>query len=326
MKRSLLLAISVLALTAVSQPLFAAEAETPAPRERAAPARERQAAPARQRAAPQQAAQSGQSSWTGSQAGGFGGGNAGGGSFADPPCQSTAGLNSLGCVPTGLRFSLAHTGGTGGAVYQYLFPFGNYFVAGVLLDIAASNSTASSSFSTVHPDAGPGSMTAENFYGSVRQGTNGSVRLKFGVPLNTVFGNTLVYFTAGTVVSKIDTNYTYSASSVVTGGVGVGCAFFNPACATSSFANYSSSRTQTGFAGGGGVDIKLPGFGPGVVLRLDYTVNAFGSYSQTANIATTTVLGAGCIPSGSRVCAVTDSLKISGQTYQKPTVGVSVAF
>jgi hypothetical protein len=80
MKRSLVLAVSVLALAAVSKPLFAAEVETPAPSERAAPAAERteRARPARERQAArttggqQQASQT--SSYTGTQAGGFGGG------------------------------------------------------------------------------------------------------------------------------------------------------------------------------------------------------------------------------------------------------------
>jgi hypothetical protein len=103
MNRSLLVATSVLALAVVSKPLFAAEAETPAPTpseraapaagpsERAAPAAER--APARQRQAArqtggqqQQSTSSQTSSYTGLQAGGFGGGNAGGGGFADHGC------------------------------------------------------------------------------------------------------------------------------------------------------------------------------------------------------------------------------------------------
>jgi hypothetical protein len=149
MKHSLFLAISALALAATSQPLFAAEADTPAPRERAA---QRERAPARQ--APQRAApaqQSSSQSFTGSQAGGFGGGNTGGGGFADPPCQSTEGLNQFGCVPTGLNFSLRHSGATGGGVYQYMIPFGNFFVAGIMADVAASNLTASSSSSTSSP-------------------------------------------------------------------------------------------------------------------------------------------------------------------------------
>jgi len=54
MKRSLLVATGVLALAAVSKPLFAAETETPAPIERAAPAAERAPAPAAERAPAQE--------------------------------------------------------------------------------------------------------------------------------------------------------------------------------------------------------------------------------------------------------------------------------
>src|SRR6516165_5473815 len=116
MKRNLILAVSVLALAAVSKPLFAAEAETPAPTEaaptaaptteRAAPTRarpaarqrqaapERQAAPARTTTGGQQQASNATSSYTGVQAGGFGGGNVGGGGFADPICLTSQGSNS----------------------------------------------------------------------------------------------------------------------------------------------------------------------------------------------------------------------------------------
>ena len=94
MKRSFLLAISVMALTIVSDQLLAAEAETPA--ERAAPAA-RQRAPARERARPapmpqRQAASQPSSSFTGTQAGGFGGGNAGGGGFSDKALLSQLGV------------------------------------------------------------------------------------------------------------------------------------------------------------------------------------------------------------------------------------------
>src|SRR6516165_2376665 len=144
MKRNLILAVSVLALAAVSKPLFAAEAETPAPTEaaptaaptaeRAAPTRarpaarqrqaapERQAAPARTTTGGQQQASNATSSYTGVQAGGFGGGNVGGGGFADPICltgqgsfgSSFGGLNS-GCTPAPFSQSLTKSGGIGGA-------------------------------------------------------------------------------------------------------------------------------------------------------------------------------------------------------------------
>ena len=109
MKRSLLVATGVLALAAVSKPLFAAETETPAPIERAAPAAERAPAPAAERAPAQerrarparqaqprqqtsQVSQSTQQTWTGFQGGGFGGGNVGGAGFADNVCGSHTGV------------------------------------------------------------------------------------------------------------------------------------------------------------------------------------------------------------------------------------------
>ena len=94
MKRSLALAITVLALTAVVEPLFAAESETAAPVGRGLPLH-RHGGPSLPRAAAapsgrrlggrrRRVRQSQTSSYTGTQAGGFGGGNAGGGGFADP--------------------------------------------------------------------------------------------------------------------------------------------------------------------------------------------------------------------------------------------------
>src|SRR6516165_9576191 len=153
MKRNLILAVSVLALAAVSKPLFAAEAETPAPTEaaptaaptteRAAPTRarpaprqrqaapERQAAPTRTTTGGQQQASNATSSYTGVQAGGFGGGNVGGGGFADPVCLGNegsfgfppvlGGLNQ-GCTPAPFSQSLTKSGGIGGAVVQWMVP------------------------------------------------------------------------------------------------------------------------------------------------------------------------------------------------------------
>src|SRR5713101_6408982 len=142
MKRHLLLAISVLALTAVSQRLFAAEAETPAPRERAAS--ERQARPAPQRAAPTQQAAQPSSGWTGSQVGGFGGGNVGGGGFADPICLNASGLNN-GCTPAQFTHSLAKTGGVGGVTGEYKWALNPWVVFGVLADVSFGSVSASGS-------------------------------------------------------------------------------------------------------------------------------------------------------------------------------------
>src|SRR5271166_368276 len=159
MKRSLFLAVSVLALAAVSKPLFAAEAETPAPSERAAPtterterarpARERRAAPARTTSGQQQASQT--SSYTGVQAGGFGGGNAGGGGFADPTCLGNqgsispimmpGGLNQ-GCTPAPFSQGLNQSGGIGGVSGQWTVPVTQWIVVGVVGDGSFGKTTS----------------------------------------------------------------------------------------------------------------------------------------------------------------------------------------
>ena len=77
-----------------------------APQERAAPARERAAPsarrtqPARQGAQRQQASQSTQQTWSGSQVGGFGGGNMGGAGFADSACVGHMGFLFQSNLPT----------------------------------------------------------------------------------------------------------------------------------------------------------------------------------------------------------------------------------
>jgi hypothetical protein len=150
MKRSVVLAIGALALTAVADPLFAAETEMAAPR--AAPSARRaqpvqRAAPVRQAAAPQ-ATQT--SSFTGAQAGGFGGGNVGGGSFADPICQSSLGGLNIGCTPISFNQSLNKTGGFGGGVAQWMVPTGarigySELVVGIMGDFGGGKTTSTSS-------------------------------------------------------------------------------------------------------------------------------------------------------------------------------------
>jgi len=154
MKRSLLVATGVLALAAVSQPLFAAETETPAPIERAAPAAERAPAPAAERAPAQerrarpaqqrqavrntgqQPSQSQTSSYTGVQAGGFGGGNAGGGGFADPSFCGDRTFNPT-CGTTTQNIG-KNTGALGGLEIGQMIPMGGYWAWGWAVDAQAS--------------------------------------------------------------------------------------------------------------------------------------------------------------------------------------------
>jgi hypothetical protein len=328
MKRSLFLAISVVALTAASQPLFAAEAETPAPRERAA---QRERAPARQ--APQRAAPAqSQSSFTGSQAGGFGGGNAGGGGFADPICLNQFGGLNHGCTAAPFTHSLNKTGGVGGVVAEYKWAvptgFGVGLVVGVLADLSFGKTTASGSQSVVYstsPPDFPGQVTTENYTSRVSQGTSGSARLKVGVvtPLPGMYTAILPYFTAGVVVAKFDGSFTYTASNF---NSSLGCTAFNPSCSTIAASTVEWSRTRTGFVGGGGVEFKVPAFGPGVVIALDYSRYQFASFDQDLPVAIKSVPGGGACIQSSTNCAIVDKARISDPHSDRFTAHLKIAF
>jgi hypothetical protein len=331
MKRHLILAISVLALTAVSQRLFAAEAETPAPRERAAPAererapaRERQARPAPQRAAPQQAAQSPSSGWTGSQVGGFGGGNVGGGGFADPICLNTVGLNN-GCTPAQFTHSLAKTSGVGGAVAEYKWALNPWVVFGVLADVSFGSVSASGSQTNKYASDPliAGQLTQETYTNSVRQGTSGSARFKIGV-VPTWNSGILFYGTAGAIISRLDGNFTYTASNF---NPSSSCVAF-AACATNVASVVNWSQTRPGFVGGGGVEFKTPWFGPAFIVTLDYSYATFGSFNEQLPIAVATQPPAGgpCVQAPTRNCTVLDTAHINNLSSQKFTLGAKLAF
>ncbi len=325
MKRTVALAIGVLALTAASQPLFAAETETAAPRERAAPAQRRAAPPARQpqRAAPQQqAAQPSQtSSYTGAQGGGFGGGNAGGGGFADPVCLTSLGGLNTGCTPALFNHSLNKTGGIGGGVLQYMVPVSPWIVVGIMGDLAGGKTTASSTQSFFYPSDSsiPGQVTAETYTSSVSQGTTGSVRFKAGVvtPVGGWYGSVMPYITVGWVRTKFDGSFSYTASNF--SSFSPQCAF-NPSCSTIAGTAVSWSHQANGVIYGFGVDIPIPAFGPGVMLVLDYSRADFQSFDVTVPVA----IGTSCIPGPTKVCGTTDTLHVSNPSSNRFTAGLRV--
>jgi len=352
MKRNLFLAVSVLALAAVSKPLFAAEAETPAPSERAAPAAERERAPARERAARQRvpaqrqaAAQSSQtSSYTGSQAGGFGGGNVGGGSFADPVNLCQGGLNAVSssqsissqsissqpsCPGVPYNYSASHTvQGQGGGFYSYSIPLFGWAVIGVQGEVAAGSIRTSNTQSNTHLTSfpfGPDSSnraTTETYSSSFNQGTNGSVLFKFGVPIS-------IPLMLGNPGPGIRSNpYSTSQSILIYGLVGTtfaridgsyayaGTNCLNGLNCTNAYGALNWSQTRTGVAGGVGVEWALM---RGVNLKLEYRYTSYGSFSQDVPVAVTMVNGvAGC----SLNCATTAHISISNLNNQTVRLGV----
>src|SRR3954451_11168247 len=270
MNRSAVLAISVLALTAAAEPLLAAEGETAAPREQAAPARERAAPsarrtqPARQQPQRQATQTTSNSSFTGSQAGGFGGGNVGGGGFADPVALCQGGLNSvssssglppfLTCSGVPYVYSASHrVQGSGGGFYSYSVPLFGWAVIGVQGEIVGQRVNSSSTQSNTHPDPtfpGPlGRTTSETYTSNFNIGTNGSVLVKFGVPVNisrltgSPYNQTvLIYGLVGPTWARIDGSYTYT---------GINCPAIGPCFApTTAYGALNWSQTKTGIGVG----------------------------------------------------------------------------
>jgi hypothetical protein len=279
MKRHFLLAISVLALTAASQRLFAAEAETPAPAaERAAPAPERERAPARERAArrapaQRQAAQSPTSSFTGSQVGGFGGGNTGGGGFADPAyCGGLIGSFSVTCGNTVQNISKS-TGFIGGAEYGYMIPIGGYWVAGVAVDIAGSTLKSSNTqTSTKLVPNGLGAIpVTETYSTSQSQGASSTWRAKIGfVP----WMNTLVFATAGGAAGTVSGNFSYTGASPTVGGSAFGAGSYN--------------TVRVGYVVGGGVTFAYPVLGNTAArVTVEYLYQNLGTVDETIPVIAT---------------------------------------
>ena len=359
MKRSLILAVSVLALAAVSKPLFAAEAETPAPTEaaptaaptteRAAPTRarpaarqrqaapERQAAPARTTTGGQQQASNATSSYTGVQAGGFGGGNVGGGGFADPVCLGNegsfgfppvlGGLNS-GCTPVPFSQSLTKSGGIGGATVQWMVPVTQWIVVGVVGDASFGKTTTTSTENNFYPATNSFSptVTQEQITNSFSQSTSQSARLKVGFVIPLRYTSIMPYFTAGYIHSTLQGTFNYSASNYDT----LHCFAFNPMCATNAFSATSWSRSSNGFVWGVGAEMPLSafvyGFGPGVVLVVDYTRAQFGSFDVNLPVAIATAGGMACVQSSNLNCAAVDTAHLSNVVSNRFTFGARIKF
>jgi hypothetical protein len=324
MKRSVVLAIGALALTAIADPLFAAETEMAAPR--AAPSARRaqpqRAAPQRQ--APQQQA-SQTNSFTGAQAGGFGGGNAGGGGFADPICETRSGGLNIGCTAPSFNHGLNNTAGVFGGVAQFLVPVAytpwGQLVAGIMGDFGGGKATSTSTQSFTYADSFSclGCQTTANYTNSVSQGTSGSARLKAGIvmPVAGWYTSIMPYVTVGWVRTRFDGTFNYASSSYAPG-----CTPFT-VCSTNAAGGLSWSQSANGVIYGIGVDIPVPAIGPGVVIALDYSRADFQSFSVAAPIA---IVTPGCIPGPTLACTASDKLNVNHASSNKFTVQARFKF
>ena len=326
-------AISVLALTAFSQQVFAAEMETPAPTERAAPPAEREPAarPARERrpartaperTAPERTQTAQTSSFTGTQAGGFGGGNVGGGGFADPICLTQFGLNN-GCIGAPFSQSLTKTGGRGGAVVQWTMPVTPWIVVGVLGDLSFGNNSVTQTQNNFYPDPTSFfSATTETIQNTVTERTSGSVRFKAGFVVPLGYTSIMPYTTVGWTRAQIQGSFTYAASNYSPSD---GCsAFASCSAIAASTVNYTANRN--GVVWGFGVEMPLPAFGPGVVLVLDYSRSQFGSFDVSLPAVVTSVAGSSCFSTVGRSCSTVDIGHFSDVSFSTFSVGARFKF
>jgi opacity protein-like surface antigen len=289
MKRSLFLAVSVIALTVVADQLLAAEAEAPAPSERAAPAaRERAPAPARQRARPaptpqRQAAAQPSSSFTGTQAGGFGGGNAGGGGFADPAFCGF-GRFDPGCGTTTQNIGRGRPGALGGLELGQMIPMGGLWAWGWAVDAFGSTlrSESTDQFTKVTPSdsLGAGAIIHESFSTSQTQPFGSTLRLKAGVM---AWPGTMIYVTGGGAGAMVHGDFNWNATTQ-------GCDPSSEHCTATATNSYDKWRW--GYTVGGGVSF---GF-----ISVEYLHTDLGTVDQTI-VATS--------PGSSSVGVATTSMK-----------------
>ena len=341
------------------QPAAAPERAAPAreqaapAREQAAPARERAApsarrtAPARERAQPTRttSAQSSSTSWTGNQAGGFGGGNAGAGSFADPVIHQCATQVQQGdssfpgsfafssCSP-GVPFSFSNTkgGGTGGGFIGTTFQIGNW-VIGIEGDIAGKSIETSS----VQPTATtvaygpppsccfiPGFSTptatrTDLISGSIRQGTDGSIRPRIGWLVSPW---TLVYVTGGVAFEHVSASYTYLSSITYT-NLFSSSSLSSPVSAVDTLAGSGSvDKTLTGGTVGGGVEVAIA---YGLKVRLEYRWTGFGGQSFDVPL-TRSCSGLGCSQVASAPASSSAHIDMGNISFHTVRAGVGFGF
>src|SRR5262249_2967744 len=155
--------------------------------------------------------------------------------------------------------------GSGGGFYSYSIPFAG-FVVGVQGEIVGQRVNSSSTQSNTHVDPTfSNQRTSETYTSNFNIGTNGSVLVKFGVPVNishltgSPYAQTiLIYGVVGPTWARIDGNYSYA---------GVNCGVSSCPAPTTAAGALSWSQTKTGIGAGVGAEWQ---FIPGVNLRLEY--------------------------------------------------------
>ena len=274
-------------------------------------------------------------SWTGNQAGGFGGGNAGAGSFADPvlhPCAAAVPVFPVGSLgfdgtcPSAVPFSFSNTKGsfTGGGFIGRNVQIGNW-VVGVEGDIAGkSNSEASytQATTTVAPYVFS-SFTAvatrtDLISGSVRQGTDGSIRPRIGWLLTPW---SMLYITGGIAFEHISASYTYFSTITYTNLFS--SSSVSPVTAVDTLAGSASfDKTLTGGTVGAGYEVAIA---YGLKVRFEYRWTGFGGQSFDVPLARS-CSGSGCAVAGLPPSASSAHIDLGNIAFHTFRAGVGFDF
>jgi outer membrane immunogenic protein len=273
------------------------------------PRRERAAAPAR--TAPQRAAPTQTSNWSGGQLGGSNGASSVNNGFVEPgayvcPSGSSFGSN---CFETPFQFSGHKTVYTIGPFIGYRWmigkgPFPGATVFGIEGDWSYKNAETSLNqlSSTSIAVTGSNYLRTDQFSGSVKQKSDSSIRARLGV---LVTPWSLLYVTGGVAFGEISGSFAYGGSL----------------CPASSFSSCTSSSaigtartavnwsdTRVGSTVGAGWETEIA---PGWKARAEYRYTDFGSYTKT--FALNTSCSSGC---GSPSNSVSIDLKESFHTFR----------
>jgi outer membrane immunogenic protein len=168
-------------------------------------------------------------------------------------------------LQTPFSFNGSKTVATGGLFAGYRIQFGS-MVFGAETDINAKSGSSSYALSDSN------FYRTESFYGTAKQGWDGSVRARAGF---LVTPWTLVYGTGGVAYGNVSGSFSYSAHEIDT------CS----PCA-SSVGSGSWSTTRVGATGGAGIETLIT---QALTLRLEYRYTDLGRFSE--NVALRTCAG-----------------------------------
>jgi len=211
--------------------------------------------------------------WSGFQFGGFGGASSMPMNFVEPGavfCPGTGlGLPSA-CPETPFSFSGAPTSATVGAFVGYNLQFGNT-VGGVEADVAWKRGSISQALSNTAGFTELGisgipvtTTRTEGLTGSMSQGADGSLRLRYGA---LVTPWTLIYATGGGALGTVCSTFSYTA--VLIGPITTGTAYGTD----------GHCQTRGAYTVGGGVETAIAMFA-NAKLRFEYRYTDFGSFSR----------------------------------------------